>query len=88
MSDFPLRPDQDEVMARTRAFVSSPRRGLALLHVRSVATIQAPSGRPLDSWRLPVEMKAYLDAGICRLRAYWAQRKEINDDLDEVSRVC
>jgi len=76
-----LRPDYKNVIARTKAFIASQRRGAALIQVREIAGFPLQSSKPLNQWKLPDEMIPYLDERAAAHVRYWEHRAGLDDDL-------
>ncbi|MDR0352533.1 MAG: hypothetical protein LBI02_03990 [Opitutaceae bacterium] len=51
-----FRPDYKAVIARTKTFYATPRRGAALVQVLGGEGISLQASKPLEKWRLPGEM--------------------------------
>jgi hypothetical protein len=76
-----LRPDYRTVIARTKAFYATPRRGAALVQVLGGEGISLQSSKPLEKWKLPGEMIPYIDDRAAAVARFWEQRRDLDDDL-------
>jgi hypothetical protein len=76
-----FREDLDEVLARTKTFHASSRKGTALIEISSVGDINARFPQPdLRDWSFPSDMKDYLTALYAREKNIWRQRAVLKDD--------
>jgi hypothetical protein len=76
-----LRPDYKTVIARTKAFYETPRRGTAIVQVLGAEGISLKSSKPLHEWKFPGEMQPYLDDRAVAIERFWRQRAGLDDDL-------
>ena len=76
-----IRQDLEDVLQRTQRFNRSNKKGIALIQVREIQSLQRPRCKPLNHWNFPTEMEAYLDAEAERALGYWEKRKDLKDDL-------
>ena len=76
-----LRPDYKSVIARTKAFCATSKRGTAIVQVRDIDGISPQPSRPLNQWKFPDEMEPYLDDRVAGIVRFWEQRADLDDDL-------
>jgi hypothetical protein len=76
-----FRPDYKAVIARTKAFYATQRRGAALVQVLGGEGISLQSSKPLEKWRLPGEMIPYIDDRVAAVTRFWERRQGLDDDL-------
>lgn len=76
-----IRHDMEDVLYRTKRFCDSNKKGIALIQVREIRSLQQPRIKGLNSWDFPNDLEEYLDAEAERALCYWKKRKDLKDDL-------